>query len=157
MTINSLYLFAFCALFCVNVVSAQDNSAVQWQYQVDYTSTNEATLKFIAIVADGWHLYSQHITNGGPVPTHFSFEPTNDYVLLGQTQEHGHVVKFYDDTYEMDIAWYTDVVTFEQKIKMTSLSTHIKGTVEYMTCNDHTCVPNKQDFNMGVSPLKKKP
>ena len=47
-------------------------------------------------------------------------------VLLGKTEEGGNPVKFHDDTYEMDITWYTTGVSFVQKIRLVQPVTAVK-------------------------------
>jgi thiol:disulfide interchange protein DsbD len=70
-------------------------------------------------------------------------------------EEKGEVTKFHDADYEMEITWYTGVLSFVQRVRLAPQTTHIKGTIEYMTCNDYTCIPDKQDFNINIDPKKK--
>lgn len=91
------------------------------------------------------------------MPTRFLFENCDDYILMGQMEEKGEATKFKDDTYEMEITWYTGVVSFVQRLNLKPQSTKIKGTIEFMTCNDHTCMPGKQDFNVDLLPKQKTP
>ena len=121
-----------------------------WQFEAGSSVNSEVVLKFTANIAQGWHLYSQHLSEGGPMPTRFSFEQCDGYMLLGQLEEKGEVTKFHDDTYEMDIMWYTRVAFFTQRVKLTPQATHVKGTIEFMTCNDHTCIPSKQEFSIDL-------
>ncbi|HEV8514021.1 MAG TPA: protein-disulfide reductase DsbD domain-containing protein [Cyclobacteriaceae bacterium] len=134
----------------VNFSDSQSNKTIEWQYEVNAVGKDELILKFTARMARGWHLYSQHIKEGGPMPTRFSFMPDESYLLLGQISEKGNAVKFYDDTYEMEIIWYTGVVSFAQKVRLTPKTRIAKATIEFMTCNDYTCIPGKQDFNIDL-------
>ena len=52
-----------------------------------------------ATIDKGWHLYSQYINMGGPLPTVFTFEPSSNYELDGKTSE-SKPIDYYDDTYD---------------------------------------------------------
>lgn len=139
----------------LNLSFAQGNHTVYWQFESVSTVNYEVVLKLTAHVAQGWHLYSQHMNENGPMPTRVTYTVDDGYVLIGQPEEKGNAVKFYDDLYGMEIIWYSGTVTFTQRIKLTRPTTTVKGTVEYMTCNDHICIPSKQDFTIDLQPKKK--
>lgn len=122
-----------------------------WDFDAGPVVENQTTLSFSARLAPGWHLYSQRIKEGGPIPTRFIFQPDDGYVLSGVTKERGKAEKFNDDTYEMEIIWYTGAVTFFQDIRVLQPGI-IKGMVEYMTCNQETCIPAEREFSIEVSP-----
>jgi DsbC/DsbD-like thiol-disulfide interchange protein len=149
-------LIAFTIIFFNEEFSfGQGNKTVIWEFEVIPASNDETILKFTALIAEGWHLYSQHMSESGPMPTRFSFAASEDYLLIGKPGESGNAVKFYDDTYASEIIWYSGTVSFIQKIKLERPVTSVKGTVEYMTCNDHSCIPSRHDFNLQVPPKKK--
>jgi DsbC/DsbD-like thiol-disulfide interchange protein len=130
---------------------------VRWHFQWEPAPNQEITLILTANVAPGWHVYSQFMEEGGPMPTRFSFDRSDDYIPSGKIEEKGNPVKFHDDSYEMEIIWYTGEVSFLQRIRLSQPEAKVNGVVEYMACNDHICVPRKQDFNFIILPLKKSP
>jgi len=130
----------------------QRTQLVQWQFKSEPIALDEAIIKFTAEIAPAWHLYSQFIKEGGPFPTRFIFEQTDDFVPLGKPEEKGEPIKFYDDLFEMDITWYKGTVSFLQKIRLIQPFVTIRGRIEYMTCNDDLCVPDSQEFIIKVSP-----
>jgi|ADGO01.1.fsa_nt_gi hypothetical protein len=69
--------------------SAQVHDPVRWDFKVESVSGTEATLAFTAILDDGWHIYSQFMEDGGPLPTSFTFEPSEKYTLVGEVEEEG--------------------------------------------------------------------
>src|SRR5690606_4833338 len=103
----------------------------------------------------GWHLYSQFIAEGGPIPTRFTFENADGLDLIGMPEEKGKAFRFRDDMYEMEITWYSEKVDFSQKVSITESLSSIRGKVEYMTCNAHTCVPDSREFEIKVADQKK--
>lgn len=135
--------------------SGQANQTVQWQFTAEHLGNGETMLKISANIAPGWHLYSQFIAEGGPIPTRFTFENADGLDLIGTPEEKGKAFRFHDDMYEMEITWYSEKVDFSQKVSITESLSSIRGKVEYMTCNAHTCVPDAREFVITVPDQKK--
>ena len=152
---SSVVSLAFSLLF-LSLISGygQKTNSVQWTFAGEPVRQNESILKITADISPGWHLYSQTIGEGGPRPTRIFFEETNEFVLVGSAEEKGDPTKLRDETYEMEIIWYSGTVTFLQKIRLNQPVTFIKGRVEYMTCNNYVCIPDKQDFIFNLQPPK---
>jgi thiol:disulfide interchange protein DsbD len=131
---------------------AQVRAPVTWSFTSRPASGGTATLVFKATIAPGWHIYSQFMEEDGPLPTTFSFSPDNSYTLNGKTKEEGTPVKFYDQTFMMDIVWFSDSVTFSQAVKLRKDSVSVKGKVVFMACNDQLCLPPEAvEFSIKVS------
>lgn len=145
------------ASFISSIAFAQGNKPVKWHFNAEQTSPSEISINISADVAPGWHLYSQFLSEGGPQPTKFYFQHSNDYLPIGSTEEKGSQVKYHDDIYEMEIIWYQGIVSFIQKAKFNTPVFTIKGRVEYMTCNDHLCVPDQQEFSINFNAAKRNP
>lgn len=137
--------------------SSQANQTVQWQFNVEHSGNGEMLLKITANIAPGWHLYSQFIAEGGPIPTKFIFENADGLDFIGTPEEKGKAFRFHDDIYEMEITWYSEKVDFSQKISVTGSLSSIRGKVDYMTCNAHTCVPDTREFVINIPDQNKKP
>jgi DsbC/DsbD-like thiol-disulfide interchange protein len=125
---------------------------VVWQFEAGTLKGDEATLFISADLAPGWHLYSQRIKKGGPIPTRFTFDSEPDYAPAGVTEESGTADVFFDDIYDMEIIWYTGEVQFSQRFKVRRPDVTIQGKVEYMTCNNQICIPGVQKFSVGIYP-----
>ncbi|WP_410222033.1 protein-disulfide reductase DsbD N-terminal domain-containing protein [Pedobacter sp.] len=119
---------------------AQLENPVTWSYMAKKTGKNEATLFIKATVDDGWHLYSQNLKPGGPNKTIFTYSKSADYSLVGKTEEPTPITKF-EKVFKMDVSYFEDQVIFKQKVKLNKGTTVVKGKVEYMVCNDHSCLP----------------
>jgi thiol:disulfide interchange protein DsbD len=123
------FIFIFSSLLSF----AQDK--VTWEFTAD----NEVFVAK-ATIADGWHLYSQHVNDEiGPMPTMFDFSKNNDLKIIGKTIE-PEPFKEYDENFGGELEYFKDEVLFHQKYK-TQSSTELKGTVTYMVCNDVMCMP----------------
>jgi hypothetical protein len=64
--------------------NAQIYDPVKWETTFENVIENEATVVITAIIAPGWHLYSQFIEKGGPNPTSFKFDEGQGYQLNSQ-------------------------------------------------------------------------
>lgn len=116
------------------------------QKQVNWVFTVEGD-EFIATaeIAEGWHLYSQHINNEiGPIATSFQFDEVDGVKLLGKTIE-PESIKEYDPNFEGELNFFKDQVTFKQKMK-SDKSVTLSGSVTYMVCNDTMCLPPTDEF-----------
>ncbi|WP_317169611.1 protein-disulfide reductase DsbD domain-containing protein [Mucilaginibacter humi] len=97
----------------------------------------------------GWHIYSQNVKDGGPIKTSFTFAKSKDYTLVGKAIEPKPVTK-YEDAFKMNVSYFEKEVVFTQKIKLKSANvTAIKGSLEYMTCNNQKCLP-PEDVNFTI-------
>jgi DsbC/DsbD-like thiol-disulfide interchange protein len=136
---KNLFLFAVALLFSMTA-SSQILKPVKWSYAAKKTSKTEATLYLKASVEEGWHLYSQNIPDGGPVKTSFKFTPAKTYKLNGKTAEPKPIVKF-EKAFDMNVGYFENSVIFQQKIKLTGANATVKGTLEFMVCDDSQCLP----------------
>jgi hypothetical protein len=135
-------------ILIVGIVSPGESVAqilhpVKWSYGAKITGPNEAVIFIRATIDQGWHIYSTAQQEGGPVRTSFSFKTSKDYMLDGSIAEPGPVTKF-EKAFEMNVSYFENVVTFQQKvsIKPSTLNNYvINGTLRYMVCNDHQCLP----------------
>ena len=134
-------LFAFVLLLQSLTLFAQIEEPVKWSFSAQKLSDTEVNLLIKAKIDKGWHVYSQFIEDGGPIPTSFKFSPSADYELIGKVSESPKAVNAFDPNFGMQIAWHQDAVTFTQKIKLKNPKTTIKGVLEFMVCNDKKCLP----------------
>jgi thiol:disulfide interchange protein len=122
--------------------TAQITNPVKWRFEHKKISNGEYELLFHATIENGWHLYSDKETSGGPSPTSFNYESVDGIEFLGKVQANKKPVQVFDKTFNMDIEYFSNSVTFSQKVKVTSTSAvNINGYVEYMSCDDETCIP----------------
>ena len=67
---------------------------VKWSTSVEKISDTEFVLISTATIKEGWHLYSQDVPEGGPIPTTFSYNNANNtFKTLDKTIEKGgHII-----------------------------------------------------------------
>jgi thiol:disulfide interchange protein DsbD len=144
---------------CSYLGFSQVYDPVTWTTSVEKVSEFEYKLITSATIEDGWHLYSQHVPEGGPVPTTFSYnDSSEDFETIGNTSE-GKGKTIDDPVFNMKIKFFATSATFEQLVKVSNTTTAINGTVEFMVCDDARCLPpNEVDlvFNLPSRSSKKK-
>jgi len=129
---------------------AQILTPVHWSYGAKKLNNSEAVVFIKATIDDGWHLYSQYVKEGGPVKTTFTFPASPEYTLVGKTIEPKPITRN-EPVFKMDVSFFEKEVIFQQKIKLKAGQATVKGTLEYMTCNDHQCLPPDDiDFSIPV-------
>jgi thiol:disulfide interchange protein DsbD len=133
---------AFCfALMFPFFSDAQILDPVKWTWKAEQTGKGEYKLIFTAKIDAKWHTYSQYIGEGGPVPTSFLFEKNTAIEYVGKvTEKGGKVHEGHDPVFDMELKYFEDLMICEQKIKVTT-DTKLKGTLEYMACDDSRCLP----------------
>lgn len=120
---------------------AQIENPVSWSFSTTPAADGNVTVNFVASIEPGWHLYSQFIEEGGPVPTTFTFENVTGYALVGKVTENGSLHSGFDETFKMDLAYFDTKVTFTQTVKLDGESATVGGYLEFMVCNDEKCLP----------------
>ena len=128
------------------VAQAQILTPVKWKIKLDDKGgAPEKEIVFTATADKGWHLYDMNLPEGGPVSTSFTFETLNGAELIGQTVPSVKPTTVYDEQFAMNLRWYPGTVSFIQKLKITDPAKFkVEGEVEFMACNDETCLPPDQ-------------
>lgn len=127
-------------VFLAGGAFAQLESPVTWQYAAKKINKNEAMLYLKATMSGNWYIYSQNIKPGGPSKTAFTFAPSKDYALVGKTVEPKPITK-YEKVFNMEVGYFKDEVVFQQRIKLNKPVAFVKGSVEYMVCDEKRCLP----------------
>jgi len=70
--------------------------------------------------------------------------PSPAFELIGKVSEESKVIKAYDQSFSMDLLWFEHTAKFSQKIKLKETTALVKGSVEFMVCNDVQCLPPDQ-------------
>ena len=124
---------------------------VEWDYQVQREGDNTVFLIFKADIDPEWHLYSQNFPEGGPIRTSFNFDESPHFTLMGETSEHPEPEEEFDETFGVQVKYFSGQATFKQKIKLQSRqSFDITGNIEYQVCQEEKCVYFNPDFTFDV-------
>ncbi len=131
---------------------AQLKSPVAWSFTSKKLSGNKYELKMSASVGNGWHIYSQKTPIGGPEPTQFTFSPNALVNNTGTPKEVGKMVKKHDDSFGIDVMYYSNKVDFVQTVTVKgAIKTNVSGKVYFMVCDDSKCLPPTEvSFNIAL-------
>lgn len=132
----ALLLFGF-----VSAGYAQENP-VTWTFTSKKLNAQTYEIKASAKLEDGWHIYSQTTPDGGPVPTSISFIRNPMVSLSGPTKEAGKLEQHFEQLFGVVVKQYSERVDFIQNVVLkAAVKTSISGSVEFMVCNEHECMP----------------
>lgn len=130
--------------------SAQIKDPVSWDFKTVKKGTDKYQLVITATVAQPWHLYSQNMGPGGPIPTKIELNKNPLVTVVGKPKENGKLQKVHDNNFKMDVLFYSNEVSFTQELTVKAgVKTNITGVVKYMVCDDHECLPpSKKSFDI---------
>ena len=136
---------------CLNIFG-QIQEPVKWTFEKKITGKNTADLIFHARIDDTWHVYGMNIPPDGPKPTVIVIETIQNAEKSGGIQAKSKLIESYDPNFDMKLNWYAREAIFIQKITFSDAEkVHVKGYVEYMCCDDKSCLPpTKEDFSFGT-------
>ncbi|GEP91033.1 Disulphide bond corrector protein DsbC [Chitinophaga terrae (ex Kim and Jung 2007)] len=140
------------ALFALPILaSAQIENPVKWSFTAKKVNATTYEVHATATIDKGWHLYAQE-AGEGPVPTSFKFTKNPLVVTQGKVEEVGKLHKNFDKNFNSELKYYESTVDFVQKVTVKGkAATKVKGSVEFMVCDDHQCLPPKEvEFAVSV-------
>jgi len=150
LSMKKIILILFC-LFSMQAF-AQIDTPVDWKFKAVRIAKDRYAVTFTAKIDKGWHLYSQFLENGGPVPTSFSFRNASSGLLVGKVSERPAAIKGFDQSFEMDILYHERQVTFTQIVNSTDPQDHLMGSLTFMVCSGQKCLPpGDVDFDIPLS------
>ena len=145
------FIFLATMLLVGTVTHAQILKPVKWSYGAKKINETEAIVFLKATIDSGWHVYSQHVKPGGPIPTSFIFDKSTDYELVGKTVEPRPTTRM-EKVFGMNVSYFERSVIFQQKVKLKKGSATVTGKLGYMTCNDKECLPpDDVKFNIPIN------
>lgn len=138
-----LFLLSFVLISLASF--SQLRSPVQWSFSSKKINATTYELHLTATMDDEWHIYSQFTPEGGPIPTSISLNK-NPLVTVGAIKEVGKMEQHFEELFGVKVKQFSDHVDFVQTVslKAAGVKTAIAGSVEFMTCNDHECLPPKK-------------
>jgi thiol:disulfide interchange protein len=124
-------------------LSAQVYDPVTWDFGYEDKGAGKYELIFTATIGEHWHIYAMDLPDGGPIPTTISVDSIPGLKLDGKAYEVTKPVEVMDEAFGFKIKTFSDKAEFRQKIISDSSVLTVKGTVNFMACNNSTCSPPK--------------
>lgn len=132
-------------------VSGQIYDPVSWNFSYEKKGDKQYELIFIATIEARSHIYSMNIPANGPIPTSFRFDTIPGYTLEGKPFEVTKPEEIFDEAFGFKIKTFSNKAEFRQKITAGKSSFTVTGAVNFMSCNNATCLPPKDvEFSISV-------
>ena len=142
------------AIILTHNAHGQIYDPVTWDFSYEKKGNKQYELVFVATVDKGSHIYSMDIPEGGPIPTSFQLDTSNNFILDGKVYEVIKPEEVFDDAFGFKIKSFSDRAEFRQRITAVSPSFTVKGAVNFMACNNVTCSPPKDvEFEIRISDI----
>ena len=145
--------FYFIGLLFISIQAfSQVLEPVKWSFDFKQEG-EEVQLIFKANIEDQWHLYDTDLPDGGPVPTSIHYSDSSRFVLVGDLQKTPAPTEKFDETFQMDLRFFSKQVELVQPIRLkTDQPFELSGYVEFMCCDDETCLPpTEADFSFQIN------
>jgi hypothetical protein len=115
---------------------------IAWSFAAKTDNYGRVELELTAINEAGWYIYATVLpSDDGPVPTSFQFQVSDNFALVDPLEE-PEPIEQYDPNFGMVVRYHADTTRFAQRIKaLTADAFVVEGQLEYMCCNDRTCLP----------------
>ena len=143
MTRRFLIIFTLLVIGVSSAV-AQIFDPVKWKSAIKMIDATNGVVTFTATVDAGWHVYGTQLPAGGPEPTSVQWNNQGVKLVGGLTPSKA-AHKQHDETFDMDLSWWTGSVTLTQKFTVTAKDYKIEGSIRYMACDDENCTPPKSE------------
>jgi thiol:disulfide interchange protein DsbD len=129
----------FSLLVALLAACAPPASPVQWKMSAVAAADGTVLVHCDASLGTGWHIYATQLSSDqGPIPTAFRLSEGSNTQLL--RVEEPTPVEEYDPNFGMVVRYHDGAPRFT--LHTTAKATGpVSGEVEYMLCNDKTCLP----------------
>ncbi|WKZ66302.1 MAG: protein-disulfide reductase DsbD family protein [Flavobacteriales bacterium] len=133
-----LLLFSLLGILC----ASDPTGPVKWRFAASATGDGYVRIDLRTEVEGGWHIYATELpSDEGPIATAIRFKASEAFVLEGGLVE-PEPVEQYDPNFAMMVRYHSGSPAFVQRIKpLRPGAFDVEGEVEYMVCNDRTCLP----------------
>lgn len=122
-------------------VKAQED-IVRWTNSVEQTGDDSYRITLTASVSEGWHMYDLGpYDDMGPNATVITFTPGEGVTLEGGVQQLDKPYRYFDDLFNMEIGYFEHTARFAQDVKVAGSGGSVKVYLEWMACNDGSCLP----------------
>lgn len=113
-----------------------------WSFRAVPSAGDRVDVVLTAQLEKGWHLYATELpSDQGPIATSFRFTPSEAYTVEGKLIEPAPVEE-YDPNFAMVVRHHSGTPAFTLPIvRRTAAAFTVEGELEFMVCNDKTCLP----------------
>lgn len=121
---------------------AQVSNPVRWKKEIVSKGAGLFELLLSAHIEPGWHIYSKDSPEGGPVASSVDFVQNPLIIWQEPLQESGKMEIRDEPLFNVSVKQYSNHLVFTRKFKLRKrVNTSIAGSIRFMSCNDHECLP----------------
>ncbi len=133
------FLLSFFAMWPLCGVSAQQ---VAWSGSVEPLGGDMYRIVLEAAIPASYHLYDMGpYEAGGPNATSIRFLPADGVRYVGDVRQLSAPTRRYDAMFGMEIGTFAGRARFAQQAVLSVPEAEVRAEVEWMICNDNTCMP----------------
>lgn len=132
------FLVLTAAMLAATAVSAQN--IVKWSQSVKDNGNGHYTLAVKASIADGWHLYDLGPYKEGQ-ETKITFTSDDPFSTAGVLRQTTEPKRVFEEAFNAEIGYFEKKAVFEQDIILSAESATITASIEYMVCDNGSCMP----------------
>lgn len=138
------------SLLFLSTAGAQAPDPTKWTFESKKVGQDLYDINITVTVDPPWHIYSQFLASGGPIPTKISLAKNPMVTLVGKPKESGKAVKQREEVFDIDVTYFAGKVNFVQRVKKKAgIKTNVSGSVTYMVCKEGECLPiTTKDFTL---------
>ena len=156
-TSNFIKFFLSFALIVIIgfATSAQIVSPVKWKIDLEKMGDSIGYIVLKATIEDGWHLYSNDLPEGGPIPTTVEWKNLYNVNVVGNLEVSPKPHEEISQIFMLKLGFWNKQAVLKQKVEFKGEDYKIEGYVTYMACNDGTCQPpQKETFKFSGNTVK---
>lgn len=96
---------------------------------------------FEASIPTPYHMYDMGPYEGGPNATTIVITPGEGMTLDGGVEQLTTPERHYDEMFSMEIGTFSGKAQFAQRVRLTAEQATAKAQIEWMICDDTSCMP----------------
>ena len=112
-----------------------------WKSTVEHLEGDAYRIVLEASIPAPYHMYDMGPYEDGPNATTIVFTPGEGVTLEGDVEQLTQPDRHYDKTFEMEIGTFAGKALFAQRVKLTVPESSVKAQIEWMLCDDTSCMP----------------
>ena len=149
MVMKQVYIRLMLLLVAVLGVGTLTAQQVEWRVKADPIQGDSCRLVFEAQIPEGFHMYDTKEYVGGPTSTSIALTATGAEPL-GTLLELDKAHRYFDEIFSMQIGTFEGTARFAQWVKLTAPSAEVKAAIDYMICNDTSCMPADTELSLTI-------
>lgn len=114
---------------------------VTWKSTVEPLGGDTCRIVLEAAIPAPYHMYDMGPYVGGPNATAIEFAPAEGVTYLGGVEQLSKPERHYDELFGMEIGTFARKALFAQKVKLTAPHAAVRVALEWMICDDTSCMP----------------